>query len=354
MTHDIDSQQEHDIVLESLPDEVVASMESRDRWMASLQYEQGGLEFLVADLQSWTPGATVRVAFLGGSADVHAKIEEATQQITESANLTLAFKNDDGSYRTWTTADTEYAAEIRISFDRGGYFSLVGTDSVNPNIGLPEQPVGGRPNQRSLNLNGFDQALPPRWLGTTRHEFLHALAFHHEHQNMRGPCEAAFRWEDDPGYQPMQNVQGTYVPDAEGRRPGIYTYLSGAPNGWSKAKVDHNLRTSADSPALTAGAFDPASVMLYRFPPLFYRTLPSPCAPTGDGQELGESDKRALKLLYPDTAPALEAIGTRREALLSTIESGGAGGGLESADALPALASHAAQTLRASLERLRE
>ncbi len=57
-------------------------------------------------------------------------------------------------YRTWTTGDTEYRAEIRVSFDAARYFSSSGTDSVNPNIGLPQQPVGGRPNQRSLNLGG--------------------------------------------------------------------------------------------------------------------------------------------------------------------------------------------------------
>jgi hypothetical protein len=351
VTHRLENLQPDDIVLDALPDEVLASMESRDRWMASLQYAEGGLEFLVADLQSWTPGQAVRVAFLGGSAELHAQIEEATNEIGEAANVTLDFK-DDGVYRTWTTDDNECAAEIRVSFDLGGYFSLVGTDSVNPNIGLSQEAVGGRPHQRSLNLGGFGEALPQQWKGTVRHEFLHALAFHHEHQNMRGPCEAAFRWEDDTGYQPTQDARGAYVPDDAGNRPGIYTYLSGFPNGWSKATVDHNLRTSTDSPALTAGSFDPGSVMLYRFPALFYRTQPSPCAPTGDGQQLSDGDKRALALLYPEQAEALEAIGRRREALLNTIERG-EGAGLESGAMLPQLASYAAQSLRASLDRLR-
>lgn len=358
MSNHLENLQPEDIVLESLPDDVVGTMESRDRWMASLQYSEGGLEFLVADLQAWTPGQNVRVAFLGGSAELHAQIEDAAQQIGESANITLDFQEND-AYRTWTPNDTEYAADIRVSFDLGGYFSLVGTDSVNPNIGLPQQPVGGRPHQRSLNLSGFDVALPQTWQGTVRHEFLHALAFHHEHQNMRGPCEAAFRWDDDPGYQPTQDARGAFVPDAAGRRPGIYTFLSGFPNGWSKAKVDHNLRTR-DTPAVTAGAFDASSVMLYRFPPLFYRTQPSACAPMGDGQALSDADKRGLGLLYPQQVEALEFIGKRRDALLTTIESGpaGEGVGLESIGGeigaeLPAIASHAARSLRAGIERLR-
>jgi hypothetical protein len=284
MAHPFEHLQPDDIVLDAVPEDVLASMENRDRWMAGLQYPEGGLEFMVADLQSWTPGQTVRVAFLGGSAELHTKIEEAAQAIMAALNLTLDFRGEDG-YRTWTTEDVDYAAEIRVSFDQGGYFSLVGTDSVNPNIGLPQGTVGGRANQRSLNLGGFDVALPAGWDRTTRHEFLHALAFHHEHQNMRGPCEAAFRWEDDPGYQPTRDPRGAFVPDSNGRRPGIYTYLSGYPNGWSKAKVDHNLRTNNDNPRVTSGPFDPASVMLYRFPALFYRTQPSPCSPSGGRTE---------------------------------------------------------------------
>ena len=67
--------------------------------------------------------------------------------------------------------------------------------------------------------------------GHHQHEFLHALSVHHEHQNMRGPCQAAFRSEDDLGYQPTRDQRGAYIADADGLRPGIYTYLSGYPNG---------------------------------------------------------------------------------------------------------------------------
>ena len=51
--------------------------------------------------------------------------------------------------------------------------------------------------------------------------------------------------------------------------------------------------------------------MLYRFPALFYRTQPSPCAPSGNGQQLSDGDKRALDLLYPKQTEAVEEIGTR-------------------------------------------
>jgi hypothetical protein len=168
--------------------------------------------------------------------------------------------------------------------------------------------------------------LPADWEGTVRHEFLHALAFHHEHQNMRGPCESQFRWDDDAGYVPTKNARGVFVPDAAGRAPGIYTYLAGAPNFWPRAKVDHNLRTK-ESPELIVSEFDGASVMLYAFEPFFYRTNPSDCAPTGNGIDLSEGDRRALRLLYPHTAPEVAEIASRAG---KSLEAWTSGAGLES------------------------
>ncbi|WP_330277817.1 hypothetical protein OG205_20385 [Lentzea sp. NBC_00516] len=315
------------VVLESLPDEVVASLEIRDAWRRKLSESGEGLEFIVSDLTRWPLGEAVRVAFLDGDKSLHQDIAEATKQITDSCNLTLDFGLTDGEYRRWTESDTSYAAEIRVSFDQRGYFSLVGTDSTDRTVGAPGLPVGGRPDQRSLNLGGFTTSRPTKWEGTVRHEFMHALGFHHAHQNMRGPCAAEFRWDDDSGYQPTRDPRGTYVPDTAGRRPGVYTYLAGAPNFWSRAKVDHNLRTDND-PELVLGPFDRASVMLYVFADFFYKNAPSPCSPTGNGIDLSPVDKRGLRLLYPQTArqladranQSLSAMGAGNEAAVDSTD----------------------------------
>jgi hypothetical protein len=296
-------------VLESLPDEVVASLEVRDAWRKQVAANTEGLEFIVSDLASWPAGSTVRVAFLDGDTPLHGDIADATKQISDVSNLTLDFGLDPatGEYRRWTVADTVRAAEIRVCFDLGGYWSLVGTDSTDTSIGVQGGPIGGSPGQRSLNLGGYSTNRPLAWEGTVRHEFMHALAFRHEHQNMRGPCEADFRWDDDPGYVPTKSSNEVFVPDSAGRRPGIYTYLAGAPNNWPKAKVDHNLRTE-DDPTAVASKFDAASVMLYRFAPFFYKSDPSSCAPTSNGQDLSDGDKRGLQLLYPAGPDAVAAM----------------------------------------------
>jgi len=295
-------------ILESLPDPVVAALEVRDEWRRQLADSTVGLEFIVSDLARWPVGSVVRVAFLDGDTALHADIAAATAQIAEVTNLTLDFGVDPatGAHRRWTQTDTVLQAEIRVSFDMPGYWSLVGTDSTDATID-PGGPIGGGPGQRSLNLGGYKTNKPQGWEGTVRHEFLHALAFQHEHQNMRGPCSNDFRWDNDPGYVPTTNANGVFVPDADGRRPGIYTYLAGPPNQWSKAKVDHNLRTVED-PGAVAGPFDAASVMLYRFAPFFYKSSPSPCAPTGKGLDLSEGDTRGLQLLYPAAAEEVDAL----------------------------------------------
>jgi hypothetical protein len=315
-------------LLESLPDSVVASVEVRDSWRRRMAASSEGLEFLVSDVVRWVPGSTVRVAFLDGDDALHADVAGATAPIVDACNITLDFGVDaSGKHRRWTVADTEYQAEIRVSFDLGGYWSLVGTDSTDDTVGPPADPAGGRPGQRSLNLGRFKTNRPADWQGTVRHEFLHALGFKHAHQNLRGPCENEFRWDDDPGYMPTQDANGVFVPDAAGRFPGIYTYLAGEPNNWPRWKVDHNLRTE-ESDDTVAGPFDRASVMLYRFDSFFYKTDPSPCSPTTEGFDLSEGDERGLRLLYPEIAEDLSKIAARADSALTEL-GGKTEGGLE-------------------------
>ncbi len=322
VSHLFSQLQDDDVVLEKLPDAVESSLEVRKRFLASLPPDSGGLEFVVADLQRWMPGETVTVAFLGGDAALHRDIADATRPITDACNIFLDFGLDQatGAYRTWSEQDQDYKANIRVSFDKSGYWSLVGTDSVDASVGAPMDDVGGRPHQRSLNLGGFTVHRPANWKGVVRHEFLHALAFHHEHQNVRGPCSDEFRWDDDPGYLPTRDAAGRFVTDTQGRRPGIYTYLAGYPNFWDKAKIDFNLRTQED-PNTVAGPFDAKSVMLYQFPALFYRSSPSPCAPAGDGIELSDEDKRGLRLLYGSKPQDVAQFMARAQELAQAIES---------------------------------
>ncbi len=315
-----------DAVFDVIPDPVLATMEVRDRWFAAAGTAPDGRAYFLGDLLRWPVGGTIRVAFLGGDAALHRDIETATRQITDACNIALDFGFDPatGRYREWSTSDQDYRADVRVSFDQPGFTSLVGRDAVTPSIGPADGALGGRPHQRTLNLGGFPIQRPADWMGVVRHEFLHAIAFKHEHQNPAGGCELQFRWEDDPGYLPTTDDHGRYVTDAAGHRPGVYTYLAGAPNHWSHATVDHNLRPLPADGSL-AGEFDRASIMLYRFPALFYRTEPSPCAPTGNGLDLSPGDVAGVLRAYPFDEGAAKALTARRTGVVAALSRLGGG-----------------------------
>ena len=155
-------------------------------------------------------------------------------------------------------------------------------------------------------------------------------------------------------YEPTQDDRGAYLSDSAGRRPGIYTYLAGFPNFWSKQRIDFNLRTR-ENPELFAGVFDPSSVMLYRFPPLFYKTATSACAPVGDGTDLSAGDRLGLDTLYPGNgAEAFKAIVAHRQDLLETVSGSNLEtGGLEGQGSpASSFARQAIATLRNSLTHL--
>lgn len=259
-------------------------------------------------LRTWPNKKTITVAFKGGSGDLRSKIASTVQPWTQAANISFDFGSNPntGNYREWTTSDTDYSADIRIAFDsrpEGGYWSAVGKDSIKPAL---------RPsNIPSMNFEGFTDELPDDWQATVLHEFGHALGFEHEHQSPNSPCEPQYRWEDDPGYMATQNEFHEFVPDSQGRRPGIYTVLQGAPNRWSKPQIDWNLKQFAPSTDWYLTAFDPNSIMKYVFPAWMYRDVNvstrSGCYGPPNGV-LSTEDQKAAASAYPRDPQSAERL----------------------------------------------
>jgi hypothetical protein len=298
-------------LVEGLPEARVEAMATRDAAFAAIPAREGVAPmYVLAVSKRWTPGQTLTVAFKGGSEDLHRRIAQVAGTWTLFANIGLDFGYEPGrGYRTWSPADT-YMADIRIAFDETGHFSCVGRDSIDPKCATPRQ--------SSMNYYGFDLALPSNWQSIVLHEWGHALGLEHEHQNPEGGCEAEFRWDDDPGYEKRTDARGAFIADAQGRRPGVYTVLSGPPNLWPRAKVDRNMRQLEESRAIEPGKFDPQSIMKYEFEEWMYVSGRRSKCFSRRNSDLSPLDRAGIARLYP-RAPAdvLTELRSREKAIAS-------------------------------------
>ncbi len=195
----------------------------------------------------WMNGSTLRVRFMGGTPEQHAKVREQAAWWTAHANLTFDFNN---------ASD----AEIRIAFDPAkGAWSYVGTDCRS----IPM-------DQPTMNLGFMDG-------GTVAHEFGHAIGLMHEHQNPAGGIE----WNE----------------------AAVIRDLSGPPNNWSEATIRHNVLNKYRADQINGTAFDPDSVMLYFFPDNWVRSGVG----TRANSVLSAADKSFIgsARAYPKPAPTV-------------------------------------------------
>ena len=125
-------------IMEALPNRLQARIELRDRSLRNVVSDHaGGLapRFILNLTKKWKVGQTITVAFTGGDTTLHGKIVDVVSEWTKYANLKFDFgKTSSGSFRTWSKSDHAFAAQIRVSFDQSGYYSLVGNDSVNTTV----------------------------------------------------------------------------------------------------------------------------------------------------------------------------------------------------------------------------
>lgn len=266
---------------EGYPEEVVARLSAaaeQERTafgqLASVQ------EYIVESGKRWPAGSVVRVAFSGGSRQLHDAIaQQATRWLSESGitSLKLDFGKDAlGNYRGWSTSDLEYSAEIRVSFSSRGYWSAVGRDAASPQR-FP-------PNVASMNFENFLYGLPTNWKATVLHEFGHAFGFHHAHAAQQ--CADEFRWEAGPDRD---------------KQPSIYDVFR-TWQGWGPEKVRMNMSPYIAQTGDFISAADRKSVMFYKLPAIIFKDpATATCYITEENMSLSPGDLQGFALAYAPT-----------------------------------------------------
>ena len=169
----------------------------------------------MAPFKRWQVGRTLKVSFLDGHPKLKAKVEEFAHIWSDHANIKFDFCNHE-------------KADIRISFEGVGNWSMLGTDA----LAIPDdEPTM---NFSSLKLNSSDKTFSRYVL----HEFGHALGLIHEHQNPAG----GIPWDEE----------------------AVLRDYSGPPNRWSEQKIRQNILNRRFS--FNHTEFDDKSIMLYPIP----------------------------------------------------------------------------------------
>jgi hypothetical protein len=209
------------------------------------------------------------VCFFGGTPEARGLIAKYAMDWM-SAGIAIKFDfGEAGKFRNCgDTPDTEM--QIRIGFnDKLGWWSAIGSDSV---ISIPQ-------DQQTMNLAHFATVTAATWKDEhsliVRHEFGHALALMHEHQNPSAPCEEEYDWDK------------------------LYKVLGEGENGWPKEVTDFNMRR-LDPKHFPATAFDKRSIMLYQFPADFYKAgEKAECYSAEVNIAMSTGDLELIRALYP-------------------------------------------------------
>lgn len=197
----------------------------------------------------WENGSTLNVRFVGGTLAQRRFVRSVAPEWSKYANLTLRFI---------ATKNRKMRADIRVAFKRGvGSWSYVGTDARQ----IPQE-------QPTLNL-GWLHRTNPRDRGVVLHEFGHAIGLVHEHQNPKGGIE----WN----------------------REAVVEALSGPPNHWDEATIEHNVFSKYNAADVTASDVDDKSIMMYPFPAEWTRN--GVATPTND--DLSPTDRAFAGVVYP-------------------------------------------------------
>jgi len=202
--------------------------------------------------KQWANGRKIGIKFLDGTKTQKAKTQKYAEVWEQFANINFDF-------------NAGAKAEIRISFREKGSWSALGTDAMITSAFPKSKPT--------MNYGWLrDDSDEKEWRRVVLHEFGHALAAIHEHQNPQG----GIKW----------NLKE------------VYRVFSGPPNNWTKQQIDFNIVQKYSLSQLNSTKYDKKSIMLYAFP----ASLIVGGVATANNTDLSDTDKKFIAATYPKTA----------------------------------------------------
>lgn len=198
----------------------------------------------------WSSGRTIRFHFLDGPEWARDKAFAYIMRWTFQANLAFARTKD------------RSASDVRITFESGGSWSYIGTDSLGIADDEPTMQLGWL-----LDSPGDED----EWRRVCVHEGGHMIGFGHEQAHPEG--------------------------DIDWNKPVVYEWYAGPPNRWSKEEVDAQVfRKYSVFPVTNFSAYDRLSIMHYPIPAQF---VLDPDDAVGWNSRRSPTDKRYAALWYP-------------------------------------------------------
>jgi hypothetical protein len=215
-------------------------------WFAAPIPTDGATRAALEKASKWDTD-TISISFMDGTPEQQALVRRfAEGWINGLANLQFSWENPPNT-------------DIRISFRYRGSWSVIGTTARNVPKTRPTMNFGW------LRPGVSDQEARRVIL----HEFGHALGLIHEHQNPLG----SIPWN----------------------KPAVIADLSGPPNNWDSATIEHNMFKQYSSNEIEGTQLDASSIMMYPIP----KSWRTDQQEVGLNSDLSAKDKEFIRKQYP-------------------------------------------------------